>query len=116
MFDELVAKLQDSWFLLLGLPAQLAFMSRFVIQWIASEKRGRSVIPLAFWYFSLFGTLGLAAYYVIGRHEPMGILGQILPVPIYVRNLVLVYRHRRNHQGAVVLGEMTDNPTDAHSE
>ena len=104
--DEFLEKMQDNLFLFVGLPAQIAFMSRFVVQWIASERAGKSVIPLAFWYFSLIGSLGLTTYF-IARFEPLGVLGQSLPCMIYVRNLVLIYRHRA-HEKLHLLGEGAD--------
>ena len=93
MWQELVTKL-DFW-AAFGLVAQLAFTARFVVQWIASEREGKSVIPLAFWYFSLFGSTGLLVYAII-RADPIFILGQSLGSIIYLRNLTLIYRERRS--------------------
>lgn len=92
MLDELVRKL-DFW-AAFGLVAQLAFTARFVVQWIASERAKRSVVPLAFWYFSLFGSTGLLVYAIV-RADPIFILGQGLGSFIYLRNLNLIYRERR---------------------
>ncbi|KPJ76536.1 MAG: lipid A biosynthesis protein [Planctomycetes bacterium SM23_25] len=92
MLDELVRKL-DFW-AAFGLVAQLAFTARFVVQWIASERAKRSVVPLAFWYFSLFGSTGLLLYAIV-RADPIFILGQGLGSFIYLRNLTLIYRERR---------------------
>ena len=93
MWQELVSKL-DFW-AAFGLVAQLAFTARFVVQWIVSEREGKSVIPLAFWYFSLFGSTGLLVYAII-RADPIFILGQSLGSIIYLRNLTLIYRERRS--------------------
>ena len=92
MWQKLVTKL-DFW-AAFGLVAQLAFTARFVVQWITSEREGKSVIPLAFWYFSLFGSTGLLVYAIV-RADPIFILGQSLGSVIYLRNLTLIYRERR---------------------
>lgn len=70
----------------IGLVGQAFFFSRFFIQWIASEKAGRSVIPMSFWYFSLFGGVTLLAY-AIHIGDPVFILGQSTGTFIYLRNL-----------------------------
>ncbi len=67
---------------------------RFLIQWIYSEKRRRSVIPLAFWYFSLAGGITLLSY-AIYRRDPVFIVGQATGVFIYTRNLQLIARERK---------------------
>jgi len=76
-----------------GFAGQAAFMMRFVIQWYVSEKRGRSHVPLAFWYFSVLGGLMLLTYATL-RRDPVFMLGQALGLTIYLRNLVLIYRRR----------------------
>lgn len=80
--------------LIIGFLGQALFSARFIIQWIASEKQRKSVVPLAFWYFSLFGGLVLLAY-AIHRRDPVFILGQAFGAVIYVRNLYFIYRERR---------------------
>jgi lipid-A-disaccharide synthase-like uncharacterized protein len=80
----------DGW-IALGFIAQLAFTMRFVVQWIASERAGKSVIPIAFWFFSIGGGL-LLLIYAIKRQDPVFILGQALGLFIYVRNLMLIFR------------------------
>lgn len=77
-----------------GFLAQSMFMMRFLIQWIASERARRSVVPVAFWYFSLAGGLTLLAY-AIHRRDPVFIFGQALGTVIYVRNLRLIHAARR---------------------
>jgi lipid-A-disaccharide synthase-like uncharacterized protein len=77
-----------------GLIGQLFFSARFLVQWIASERAGRSVIPVAFWFFSLGGGLILFAY-ALYRGDPVFILGQGMGTFIYVRNLMLIARERR---------------------
>ena len=64
-------------FLIIGFTGQALFASRFVIQWIYSEKMGRSSIPLIFWYLSIFGGIGLLVY-AIFRQDPVIIVGQLL--------------------------------------
>jgi lipid-A-disaccharide synthase-like uncharacterized protein len=93
MWQELIAKL-DFW-AAFGLVAQLAFTARFVVQWITSERAGKSIIPLGFWYFSLVGSIGLLLYAIV-RADPIFILGQSLGSVIYLRNLMLIYRERRS--------------------
>jgi len=70
------------------------FTGRFLVQWIASERARRSVMPLAFWYFSLAGGAMLLAY-AIYRLDPVFILGQSLGVFIYTRNLWLIQAEKR---------------------
>ena len=79
---------------MLGLCGQAFFLSRFLVQWIASERAGRSVIPMAFWYLSLGGGLTLFAY-ALHVGDPVFILGQSTGAAIYVRNL-----HLRLNEGA----------------
>ncbi len=87
----------ESWkeftWLMVGLGGQLAFTARFIAQWIASEKAGRSTVPLAFWYFSIVGGAVLLSY-AIYRGDPVFILGQSMGLFIYSRNLWLIRRER----------------------
>ncbi len=85
---------QLDWWVALGFVAQLMFMGRFVVQWIASERVGRSVIPIAFWFFSVGGGV-LLLVYAIYRRDPVFILGQGGGLLIYLRNLYFIYRERR---------------------
>ncbi|GGE89455.1 lipid-A-disaccharide synthase N-terminal domain-containing protein [Massilia psychrophila] len=79
----------ELWWLLLGLGGQALFMLRFLIQWLHSERQRKSVIPESFWYFSIAGALVLLAYSVY-RRDAVFIVGQVLGVAIYLRNLVLI--------------------------
>ena len=79
---------------MVGLGGQLMFMARFLLQWIATEKARRSVIPISFWWFSIAGAAILLAY-AIYRRDPVFILGQSLGFFIYARNLWFVYQERR---------------------
>jgi lipid-A-disaccharide synthase-like uncharacterized protein len=84
----------DPIWLTLGFLGQLLFTMRFVVQWIKSERLKRSVVPLAFWYFSLAGGATLFAY-ALHRGDPVFIVGQGMGIFIYLRNLWLIYRERR---------------------
>src|SRR5690606_21904530 len=86
---------QFSWWILLGFVAQFFFMMRFVVQWVASERARRSVIPIAFWFFSLGGGALLLAY-AIHRRDPVFIAGQGLGLFIYGRNLWLIANEKRH--------------------
>lgn len=77
----------------IGLVGQLLFTARFLVQWIASERAGKSVIPFAFWLFSIGGGLILFGY-ALYRKDIVFILGQGLGVFIYLRNVQLVLRER----------------------
>jgi lipid-A-disaccharide synthase-like uncharacterized protein len=91
LYDIFVAKL-DFW-LVFGLVAQLLFAGRFLVQWIASERAGKSVMPFAFWIFSMGGGLMTLVYGLV-RREPVIIFGQGLSTIIYLRNIVLIFRER----------------------
>ena len=77
--------------LAIGLLGQALFSARFLVQWIASERRKRSVMPRMFWYFSLGGGLTLLAY-AIYRRDPVFILGQGAGLFVYARNLWFIHR------------------------
>lgn len=83
----------------IGFLGQSLFFMRFFVQWLASEKEGRSVIPTAFWYFSLFGGLTLLTY-AIWRKDPVFILGQSTGLFIYLRNIYFVYKEANSKQAA----------------
>ncbi|MCY3933064.1 MAG: lipid-A-disaccharide synthase N-terminal domain-containing protein [Acidobacteria bacterium] len=79
-----------------GFGGQVLFGSRFLVQWIATERRRQSVVPTAFWYLSLFGGLTLLSY-AISIKDPVFITGQSFGVLVYARNLWFV-RHKRPDQ------------------
>ena len=81
------------WGILVGYLAQFLFAMRFVVQWIASERAGRSVVPTTFWVFSIGGGIMLLGY-ALYRKDPVFILGQAFGVFVYIRNLQFVLRGR----------------------
>jgi lipid-A-disaccharide synthase-like uncharacterized protein len=90
--DVFVQKFE--WWVVLGYIAQIMFTMRFVVQWIASERAGKMVMPIAFWFFSIGGGLLLFAY-ALRIRDPVFILGQGFGVFIYARNLFFEMRDRR---------------------
>jgi len=84
----------DAW-IILGFIAQGMFTMRFVVQWLASERARRSVVPVAFWFFSVGGG-ALLLIYAIQRQDPVFIAGQAAGLFIYVRNLWLIAKERRS--------------------
>ena len=83
----------EIFFLIVGFVGQGLFASRFIVQWIFSEKKGESYIPVIFWYLSIFGGLGLLTY-AIFRKDPVIIVGQTFGIFIYLRNLILIYKNK----------------------
>src|SRR3954447_2523543 len=80
--------------LVVGFLGQLLFTARFVVQWVVSEKNRHSVVPVAFWWFSLFGGLALLSY-AVSRRDPVIVFGQAMGLVVYVRNLMLVAKAKR---------------------
>ncbi|MCB9987769.1 MAG: lipid-A-disaccharide synthase N-terminal domain-containing protein [Rhodospirillales bacterium] len=91
--------------LAVGFLGQGLFFMRFFVQWIASEKKGESIIPNAFWYFSIGGGLVLLSY-AIWRQDPVFILGQSTGLLIYSRNLYFI--HRKVPDGAADVSETSN--------
>ena len=87
----------DSLWLAIGFAGQLLFTSRFLVQWIASERARRSIVPVAFWWFSLAGGATLLAY-ALWRRDPVFALGQATGLIIYLRNLILIGRQDKQVQ------------------
>lgn len=85
----------EFWWVAFGIGGQLVFTARFLVQWIASERAKKSVVPIAFWYLSIAGAVVLFAYAVY-RRDPVFILGQSMGLVIYVRNLWLIHAERRD--------------------
>jgi len=85
----------NSLWLITGLLAQAIFFLRFFVQWIVSERKKASVIPISFWYLSIAGGLGLLVY-AIHIKDPVFILGQSGGLFIYIRNLVLIHKSKNS--------------------
>ena len=80
--------------LIIGFVGQALFGARFIIQWIVSEKKGESTIPLAFWYCSIGGAMVLLDD-AIHKQDPVFIVGQSMGSIIYIRNLILIDRKKK---------------------
>ncbi len=80
--------------LIIGFIGQAIFSLRFIVQWLVSEKEKKSVIPVLFWYLSIAGSLVLLIY-SIHQKDPVFILGQLAGSVIYVRNLVLIWKEKK---------------------
>jgi lipid-A-disaccharide synthase-like uncharacterized protein len=93
LYLNTMANPYDTLWTVIGFSGQGVFGVRMLIQWLSNEKRGHSVIPIAFWYCSLIGGLTLFLYAVHLQAWPL-VLGQGLPLPIYLRNLWMIYRDR----------------------
>lgn len=88
-----------AFWLTLGFVGQTVFAGRFIVQWLASERAGRSVVPVLFWFLSVAGSLILLVY-AIHQRDPVFILGQSAGLVIYFRNLHLIRREARRNAGA----------------
>jgi lipid-A-disaccharide synthase-like uncharacterized protein len=84
---------RETLWLVVGFAGQIAFTGRFVLQWLYSEYKKRSVIPVSFWYLSIVGSTLLFAY-AIYREDPVFIVGQAFGSIVYLRNLQLIARSR----------------------
>lgn len=80
--------------IVIGFTGQALFSARFVVQWLASERVKRSIVPRAFWYFSLAGGATLLAY-AIHKRDPVFIAGQGLGLFVYLRNIYLIRSGRQ---------------------
>jgi len=96
---------QEGLWVTIGFMGQALFSARFIIQWLASERARRSIIPVAFWFFSLGGGATLLVY-AIYRRDPVFITGQGAGLIVYIRNLMLIRREKRQ----------TDSTKSASSE
>jgi lipid-A-disaccharide synthase-like uncharacterized protein len=90
---------QELFFLIIGFLGQFFFASRFIYQWLYSEKKGKSLIPVGFWYLSIIGGIGLLIY-AISRKDPVIILGQSFGIFIYLRNLILIYKKGQDEKNS----------------
>jgi len=80
-----------SYLVILGLIGNATFSMRFLVQWIASERQGESVIPVSFWYWSIAGSVIMCLYFIFKR-DPVGILAYLPNSLIYIRNLMLIQK------------------------
>ena len=89
----------ELFFLIIGFSGQGLFASRFIVQWVYSERKGVSTIPIIFWYLSILGGIGLLTY-AIYRKDPVIISGQLFGIFIYLRNLILIYKKRNDEKNS----------------
>ena len=94
--------------LIIGFVGQALFGARFIIQWVVSEKKGESTIPMAFWYCSIGGAVVLLSY-AIYKQDPVFIVGQSLGSIVYVRNLILIDRKRKSMASVGANNEQLEN-------
>jgi len=94
--NELIQKFLDPW-ILFGFAAQFVFFLRFVVQWWVSEKKKQSVIPVAFWYLSIAGSLMILVY-SIKQQDIVFTTASVLNTMIYLRNLALIKNQRESAQ------------------
>lgn len=90
--------MSENYWIAVGFAGQLLFTSRFLVQWLASERRRESVVPVAFWWLSLGGGMTLLTY-ALYRQDPVFIAGQGMGIFIYLRNLMLLSRTARERAG-----------------
>ncbi|MDF1722161.1 MAG: lipid-A-disaccharide synthase N-terminal domain-containing protein [Minwuia sp.] len=115
---ELVANWWDRmtgievWLFTFGLFAQSMFFMRFLVQWIMTERARKSVVPEAFWYFSITGGILMFTYGVL-REDPVIMLGQTTGIIIYGRNLFFIRREKRQAAALQPSGDGSHEPTES---
>lgn len=92
-FMEIFTKIHTDPMVIVGFIGQAVFTSRFIVQWIASERAKKSIIPHAFWYLSVLGSLILLSY-AIYIQDPVFLLGQMFGFIVYIRNIYLIKTHK----------------------
>jgi len=97
--EHRVLGLDWSYLVILGLIGNLTFSMRFIVQWLASERKGESVIPVSFWYWSIGGSV-IMCFYFIFRRDPVGILAYLPNSIIYIRNLMLIRKRKLAYTAA----------------
>ncbi len=102
MLDSLLSEFdwRDAVWITVGFAGQGLFTARMLVQWVASERRRESVVPVAFWWLSLVGGLIMLAY-AIRQRDPVFFTGQVTGVVIYVRNLMIIYAKSREVEGVI---------------
>ena len=88
---------RETLWLIIGFAGQAVFTGRFVLQWLYSELKRRSMIPVGFWYLSMLGS-ALLLTYAIYRQDPVFIIGQSFGFLVYLRNLQLIARHQEQKE------------------
>jgi lipid-A-disaccharide synthase-like uncharacterized protein len=91
-----IGKPLDFW-LIFGFIGQICFTMRFVVQWLATEKRKESVIPVSFWFYSIMGS-AILLIYAIYRLDPVFILGQAFGFTVYIRNLHFIFKKKAHEK------------------
>ena len=97
--EHRVLGLDWNYLVILGLIGNATFSMRFLVQWYASEKRGESVIPVSFWYWSIGGSIIMCLYFIF-RRDPVGILAYLPNSVIYIRNLMLIRKRKLAYTAA----------------
>jgi lipid-A-disaccharide synthase-like uncharacterized protein len=97
---------------IIGWSGNLIFGLRFVWQWIASERAKKSIIPPGFWEISLLGSIIYTCYFIFYRHDSVGIISNLLPLPLYARNVFLHWRHARNQKKEAESAKEEDSLVD----
>lgn len=98
--DAAIAGVTVNGWKILGWSGNLVFGARFIIQWIASERARKSVIPVGFWECSAIGSILLLIYFAFYRHDSVGVLSALFPLPVYLRNIYFRYTHHHpKHPG-----------------
>ncbi len=98
-----------SYLTILGFVGNAVFSTRFLVQWIASERKGESVVPTSFWHWSIAGSVVMCVYWIMQR-EPVGILAYLPNTFVYMRNLHLIRRKQRAVSAAVVPNDRPASP------
>jgi lipid-A-disaccharide synthase-like uncharacterized protein len=108
MFDSMVKELTSEpiYWTMLGLAGQFTFGGRFILQWLVSEIKKQSHVPVAFWYLSLVGSI-IMLIYSLHRQEPIIVLGFVLNIFIYIRNLHLIGIHKKS--GTITAAEKDED-------
>jgi lipid-A-disaccharide synthase-like uncharacterized protein len=99
-----------SYLMVLGFIGNALFSMRFLVQWLASERQGKSIIPVSFWYWSIAGSVLMCVYFIF-RRDPVGILAYLPNSLIYIRNLMLI----RKHEFAFTAAAPSQHPVEQSS-
>jgi lipid-A-disaccharide synthase-like uncharacterized protein len=97
--EHRVLGLDWNYLVIVGLIGNVTFSMRFLVQWLASERQGESVIPVSFWYWSIAGSI-IMCFYFISRRDPVGILAYLPNSLIYIRNLMLIRKRKLAYTAA----------------